>query len=406
MKIRSRLVNRRSESLLVVWAALLLCSLVPSPAMADPRPQMTWDQLQKAGAEAFYTARYGDAERLLKQAVIKGAAFGESDLRFGKSLGELGRLYTVRGRFDEAEPLLEEELHVQELAIGPNNGDLIPELGSMIQFELAYGTAEKADPLAEQVLSLIQGKLGEYSSAAQGVVRLKKGQPLTAWAGSAAQSARDPLIEWAIAIDALGDSYRARHNYDMAERLYKAALDVKTTVLGKEHLSLANSYDSLGSLLMERNDYATAQPYFQDALTMTERIQPAADPQVFSRLDKLAKCLIAQKKYDEAEQLYLRAQNFWKDTPSKTATQVRAMYALGSLYVDEKKFADAAPVLKHALESAEEYYGNDSISLVPYLERYGYALYYLGERDETDQLKSRASTILGYREQSELTQRQ
>jgi tetratricopeptide (TPR) repeat protein len=373
--------------------AIAFLALVPTGAVAQQGP--TWEQFQKAGSDAFYAARYGDAERLLQQAVAKGALFGESDLRFAKSLGELGRLYTVRGRFGEAQALLEAELHVKEVALGKENTAIIPDMGSMIQFYLAYGSASDADPLTEQVLALLQGKLNEYSTQAHGKVTLKPGQPLTAWAGTADASMRDPLIEWAIAVDAIGDAYRAHRSYDTADRLYKAALDVKTTVLGKEHLSLANSYDSLGSLCLERNDYPEAESYLKDSLDMTERIQPPENPQVFSRLDKLAKCYISEKKYDDAERLYLRAQDFWKDNPSKRGAEARAKIALGSLYYDEKKFDLAAPILQQALQYAEEYHGADSIALVPYLQKYADALYYLGDKEETNQLKARANTIAG-----------
>ncbi len=370
------------------WSAVL-------PLMCSAQGEASWEQYQKAGDDAFYAARYGDAERLLKLAVAKGALFGESDLRYAKSLGELGRLYTVRGRFGEAQALLDAELHVKEAALGAENTSIIPDLGSLIQFDLAYGSASDADPLAERVLALLQGKLNEYSTQAHGKVTLKPGQPLTAWAGTADASMRDPLIEWAIAVDAIGDAYRAHHTYDMADRLYKAALDVKTTVLGKEHLSLANSYDSLGSLCMERNAYPEAESYLQDSLEMTERIQPPENPQVFARLDKLAKCYIAENKFDDAEKLYLRAQVFWKDNPSRRGAEARAKIALGSLYYNEKKFDLAAPILQQALQYAEEYHGADSIALVPYLQKYADDLYYLGNKEETIQLKARANTIAG-----------
>jgi tetratricopeptide (TPR) repeat protein len=391
--IPSKSLAQTRNALLSALVAIAFSAL--SPTCAVGQADATWDQYQKAGADAVYAARYGDAERLLKQAVAKGALFGDSDLRFAKSLGELGRLYTTRGRFGEAQALLEAELHVKEVALGKNNTALIPDMGSMIQFDLAYGSAADADPLAENVLALLQGKLNEYCTQAQGKVTLKPGQPLTAWAGTADTSMRDPLIEWAIAVDAIGDAYKAHRNYDMADRLYKAALDVKGTVLGKEHLSLANSYDSLGSLCMEKNDYPEAESYLKDSLDMTERIQPPENPQVFARLDKLAKCYIAQKKYDDAERLYVRAQDFWKDNPSKRGAEARAKIALGSLYYDEKKFDLAAPILQQALQYAEEYHGADSIALVPYLQKYADDLYYLGDKEETNQLKARASTIAG-----------
>jgi hypothetical protein len=51
--------------------------------------------------------------------------------------------------------------------------------------------------------------------------------------------------------------------------------------------------------------------------------------------------------------------------------------------------------LQHALELAEQYNGPCSISVVPYLQRYAYALYYLGRKPEMEQLHARVNTING-----------
>ncbi|MBI4534210.1 MAG: tetratricopeptide repeat protein, partial [Candidatus Melainabacteria bacterium] len=130
-------------------------------------------------------------------------------------------------------------------------------------------------------------------------------------------------------------------------------------------------------------------------LESTENILPPDNPQVFSRLDKLAKCLIKEKKYEDAEKLYLRAQDFWKVKSSNDGSEARTLYALGSLYVLEKKYTAALPVLQKALQLAENYYGPDSISLVPYLVRCSDAMYYVGQDKERGQLKARASIISG-----------
>jgi tetratricopeptide (TPR) repeat protein len=374
--------------------AALLCS-APVAMSADSQTSKGWEQQEKAGEEAFFNAEYGDAERLLKQSVIKGAALGETDLRFAKSLGELGHLYTVRGRFSEAEPLLEEEFHIKQTVAGPNNIEILPDMGSLIHFYLAHGTAAKAEPMTEDLINLVEGKLKEERAQKHGTVTLKPGQPLTAWAGTAALAVRNPLLDWAITCDNLGDAYRARGKFDLAERLYKDSLDIKTTIFGPEHLSLANSYDNLGTLALEKNQDAVAEDYYRDSLEMTAKILSLKNSQVFSRLDKLAKCLIKEKKYSQAEQLYLEAQDFWKEKPSHNGSEARAKYALGSLYVEEKKYAEAAPVLQQGLRLAEAYYGGDSISLVPYLQRYADALFFLGKNEETNQLRQRANTIAG-----------
>jgi tetratricopeptide (TPR) repeat protein len=369
--------------------------MLPPLALAALPTDNGWEQTQKAGTLALDRNEYWIAEPTLKNAVIKAGAFGDNDMRLAKSLGELGRLYTVRGRFSEAEPYLEEELCVKEKALGLDSPQLIPAMASMIRFYLLHDKASKAEPLTEEVLSIVEGKMKEPLAQAQTKMKAQKGVPLQGWAGTAAPVVRDPFLEWAIACDDLGELYRVQGNFDTADRLFKVALDVKSTVLGKEHLSLGNSYTSLAEVCAAKNENADAEYYFKDALSYTERILPPENPLVYSRLDKLARCLIKSGKYQQAEELYIRAQDFWKHEPSKYGSEARAMYALGSIYVEEKKYDQAAPVLARALEMAERINGPASIQLVPFLQKYAYTLYYLGRRPERDQLMARANTIIG-----------
>ncbi|MBA4075782.1 MAG: hypothetical protein C0508_12140 [Cyanobacteria bacterium PR.023] len=389
----------------------------------------SWDQLESKGEKAAYNCEYGDAERFLKEAVEKARNFPAGDLRLAKSSGELGRLLAIRGRFGEAEPLLEEELAVKTVASGAEDEHLIPAMSSMVRFYLLHGSAAKANPLAEKILSFVEGKLNEARTQAKGKVTLQAGQPLQAWAGEASAVMRDPLIEWAIACDEIGNIYASKNssadnavsatkdnavnngassgansaqtnakdataeNMSLAERLFTAALNVKSTVLGAHHLSLANSYDSLGVLALTRKDYEEAEANLKDALDITERIQPPENYQVYARLDKLGKCLLQENKLAEAEALYLRAQDFWKAAPSKNGNEARAAFALANIYAQEKKYAEAAPLFEKALQLAEQNSGPDSVALVPYLDRYAYVLYYLGMREQTDELRARAQAI-------------
>jgi tetratricopeptide (TPR) repeat protein len=383
---------RVSFSLVAIIASVACAIAGTTPALSAGDGSKSWNELQDAGTQALDANRYWEAEPLLHQAVIKAGSFGAGDMRLAKSLGELGRLYTIRGRYADAEPYLEEELFVKETALGRDTGHTIPAMGSLIRFYLTHGTVSKADPMCEELLSFVEGKIKE-PTLTRPKIKFKKGMSLEGWAGTAAPVARDPLIEWAIACDALGNVYRIKEKYDYAERLFKAALDLKTTVLGKDHLSLANSYDSLGMLCLDRKEFAQAEYYLSDALAITEKTLPPGDPQVFARLDKLAKCLIKEGKMKQAEDLYVRAQAFYKNDSGTNAEQARALYALGCLYCDEKKYDSAAHALGKALHIADEFHGPASVSLVPYLQKYAYALYHLGRKPEVDQLRARANNI-------------
>lgn len=373
--------------------AAIMAGQIPGPALGFS--ERTWANLQKSGTEALDSNRYWLAEPLLKRSVAEAEKYGFDNWRLAKSLGELGRLYTIRGRFADAEPYLERELAVRELVHQSDEGKLVQAMGSLVLFYLNYGTASKADPLAEDVLAIVEGKMRLARESAQSKTALKPGAPLEGWCGAAAPKMLTPLMEWAVTCDAMGSAYLARERFDLAEKLFKAALDVKLTILGSKHLSLARSYDFLGNLCLAKKDHKEAESYFRDSLDITEKILPPESPEIYTRLDKLAKLLIETGRLDEAEAQYRRALAFWKQEPSKGGAEARALYQIGSLYIQQKRYADAASILRQALSSAEKAYGPCQITLVPYLQRYAYALYYLGRRGEMSNLRARADSIAG-----------
>ncbi len=385
-----RCSSSKHQPLALVVLLLAHFSLV-QPAYALSETQKQWQQLQKSGSNAFVCMEYGDAERKLTKAMSLARTFPAGDQRLAQSCGELGRLLSVRARFAEAEPLLEEELAIKQEAAAGENGALVPTMGALIRFYLSHGTASKADPLTDELLSVVLGRFKLVSGEAE--MKVKKGTVLEGWAGTAPPVMRDPLLEWSITCDELGSAYQAHGGYAFADQLFKASLDIKSTILGKHHLSLANSYDHLGGLAEAENEYRDAESYYRDALEITEGIQTSDEPQVYNRLDKLARCLVKEGKLSEAETLYLRAKSFWKSGGSKTNNEARCAYALGSLYAQEHRFSAAAANLGHALRLSENFNGTSSIDLVPYLQKYAYALYYLGRRGEADHLRARANVI-------------
>lgn len=379
---------------------LMLILSLGSAACADAAVEKTeleknWEKTLKAGVDALDTNKYWIAEPTLKQAVVEAGKFGAEDLRLAKSYSELGRFYTIRGRFADAEPLLEEELYIKQQTLDEEGDQVIPAMGSMIKFYLNYTSKEKAAKLTDEMLQIIEGKLAMTSGPKSKAKKVGKTYELEAWAGVAAQEARDPLLEWAIACDGVANVYMAQKDFDKAEHLFKAALEVKETVYGKTHLSLANSYDSLGTLALARKNYAAAESHLKDSYEMTSKILPKSNPQVYARLEKYAKCLAQDGKRAESQQLYLLALERWKDTKEPSLDAIRACFALGNLYCDGKDFVAAEPLLKRAMDESRAYFGEMSESVVPFIQRYAYALYYLGRKPESDEYKALAASITG-----------
>lgn len=386
-KIRSRKIRFTLLASVLVWLiASLTCA---ETALAYSEAE--WDMLQRAAVNALDTNRYWLAEPMLKKSVKEAEKFGFDSWRLSTALHELGRYYTIRGRFKEAEPCFEKELQVREMTVGKEADQIIPAMGSLVRFYLSYGSAEKADSLSESMLALLEGKMKDTKVHA---ASFKKGQPIEAWLGTASLH-RDPVLEWSITCDTIGKCYRARGNLKLAEKLFKASLDMKTSILGLGHLSLASTYAELGLLYMENELYQEAEPCFREAYNSTVLVLPPESTEVFAQLERLARCLTKQQKFEEAEQLYSKALKDLKKRELSGGDEAKAMYALGCLYIEQKNFSQAAYALARAIDMNERFNGSCQIGLVPYLEKYAYCLYYLGRRGDTDRLRARAEQIMG-----------
>ncbi len=313
-----------------------------NPLLALSPDDKNWQDLEGRGIAALDANEYWIAEPLLQKALAQAQDFRPTDMRLPKSIAELGRLYTIRGQFSKAALYLEAELKVKEQLLGNKQYQCIPTMGSLIQFYFNYDMQNKSIPLTMKMLSLIENR---------------------------SKTNQVPMIEWATICDAAGDRYYCAHNFALAEKLFKTALNIKTALLSSNHLSLANSYERMGNLSLEKNDPVQAEPYFSNALRITERILPPESHEVHTRLDKLAKCLILQKKYEKAEKLYVQAQNVSQNQHASMDERTSALFSLGSLYAEEHKYKLALSYFQKTLELAKLSNGSNSSTLASCLEK-------------------------------------
>src|SRR6185437_9965519 len=114
------------NAFVVLTTALLLSASFTTPAAAFAEREKNWAQVQASGSGNMDVNKYWLAEPQLHEALEIAEHFGVKDLRLAKSLGELGRYYTIRGQFPVAEPYLEKELAVRQEVLGIQNGKTIP----------------------------------------------------------------------------------------------------------------------------------------------------------------------------------------------------------------------------------------------------------------------------------------
>jgi hypothetical protein len=134
----------------VISRALALLLLLWPIAAAAQSPG--WEEQLAAAERAWGRGQVADAERRYLDAVKQAEVFGDSDLRFARSLSELGLFYREQGRTREAAPILHRALSVTEKAVPPDDPRLVAPLNNAGAAWLQQGLAADAEPVFRRAL--------------------------------------------------------------------------------------------------------------------------------------------------------------------------------------------------------------------------------------------------------------
>jgi TPR repeat protein len=133
-----------------------------------------------------------------------------------------------------------------------------------------------------------------------------------------------------------------------AEPIRREALAMQSRLLGGENAEVAQTLSNLGELLVAENKCAEAEPFYRNSLAIRRKIfgddsAPAADS-----LTDLGGLLEKENKLDDARKLYL------EKAEDKSASATAAQYALGILYLHGQGVPqDVADGVKWLCQSAD-----------------------------------------------------
>jgi tetratricopeptide (TPR) repeat protein len=133
-----------------------------------------------------------------------------------------------------------------------------------------------------------------------------------------------PLLEQALALherllgpehlstaqscDSLARLYQAQGQVTKAQQLYEQVLHIRTKALGAEHPDTLQSLRALARLCVEQQQYDRAQNLFEQALEIRKRVQGPTHLDTATSLDDMASLFEARRQYSQALQLYQQAQ--------------------------------------------------------------------------------------------------
>ncbi|WP_172437642.1 tetratricopeptide repeat protein [Acidithiobacillus marinus] len=161
-----------------------------------------------------------------------------------------------------------------------------------------------------------------------------------------------------------------------------------------EDAEAADAANSLAFLFHSQGLYALAEPLYQRALAISEKVLGPEHPDTAASLNNLAMLYDAQGRLNEAEPLYQRALAIWEKVLGpeypNTATSLNN---LASLYQDQGRLNEAEPLYQRALAIRERVLGPEHPDTASSLNNLALLYKAQGRLNEAEPLYQRALAI-------------
>ena len=318
-------------------------------------------------------AAYEQARPLFERALaINEKVLGPDHPDTALSLNNLALLLQDQGDLAGARALHERALAIREKALGPQHPDTAESLNNLALLLQAQGDLAAARPLFERALAIYEKALGpEHLSTAISLNNLA----LLLQAEGDLAAAR-ALYERALAIyqkvlgpdhpsmaaslNNLASLHKAQGDLAGARPLYERALAIDERMLGPEHPDTATDLSNLASLHEAQGDLAGARPLYERALMIDEKVLGPEHPNTATDLSNLALLLQDQGDLAAARPLFQRALAIREKAlgPDHPRT-AQCLNNLAALLQEEGDLADARPLYERALAIYEKVYGPD-----------------------------------------------
>ncbi len=319
---------------------------------------------------AFPSIEFANWERcqqLLPHALVCASHIEQWHLAFieaARLLNQTGYYLNERAQYEEALPLYQRALKIDEQAYGPNHPDVAIDLNNLAELYRDLGQYEEALPLCQRALKIREQVLGP----------------------------NHPQV--ATSLNNLALLYKTQGQYGEALPLYQRALKIDEQAYGPNHPEVATDLNNLAALYHAQGQYEEALPLYQRALKIDEQALGPDHPDVATSLNNLAELYRDLGQYEEALPLYQRAlkireQALVPDHPD-VATSLNN---LAELYRDLGQYEEALPLYQRALAIFERALGLDHPNVAVVLENLAILLRDMGRDDEAAPLEQRARAI-------------
>jgi serine/threonine protein kinase/tetratricopeptide (TPR) repeat protein len=334
--------------------SLMESALAKREALYGPDSTETAKGLLALGSLRDAEARYGDAERLIRQALDRDRRhLPANDPAVAKAMLALGGVLDNRGAYDQSIAILEQTVQLYS-APGSEPVDLADSLYELANAHFYAGHYEKSEQINERALAMYKQIYGErHPRVAEILINLGAIQLDTGHYAAAEQYDRQALDivqawygkdnpETATDLTILARSLVYQKRYAEASDLLQQSLAIKERTFGKVHPSVASTLNELGSVALQEGKYDAAEQYFKRMADIYRTEYGEQHYLYATALSNLASVYTAQQQWTRAEKLYRQAIPIYIESQSPTHINTGiARIKLGRTLLRQQRYADA-----------------------------------------------------------------
>ncbi|MFT5468812.1 MAG: tetratricopeptide (TPR) repeat protein [Verrucomicrobiales bacterium] len=315
----------------------------------------------------------------------------------------LARLCRDRGDYQRAESLIDDIVKIHEKELDENDlelaGSLLLWAGLLLKKRRdsgAFDVASRAERIfaaqSDPVLSNLANAWSYQGFALTNLGQFDVAEPLFR---RALQIWEEELgSEHPVTLGGVNDLaslLEMNRAYEEAEPMHRRALEASERILGLEHPLTLFSLNNLANLLYSKGTIGEAEPMYRRALEARERILGSEHPDTLTNLMNLAVLLNSKGATDEAEPIFRRVLEASESLlgPEHPDT-LTSLCHLAALLESKGAIGEAEPMYRSALEARERILGPEHPGTLASLCHLATLLYRKGAYEEAEPMFRRS----------------
>ncbi len=262
----------KKQKILLLFTAFLFSVCHPAPGASQ---KGTWQANMTETRKLMGRKQYAQAIKAGKKAVQTAQVrYGPGSWQVAYSLGLIGKIYSLKGDYKEADIFNRQAISIMESRFGKDHKSLIVFLREMADNFSRQGAYLTAEPIYHRAIGIAIKNFGQ-----------------------------DNKVQASI-FHTMAINYKRAKNYEEAKNYALKAVNIYKKLPEKNEIYIASIYSFIASVCNIQHRYGDAASYYLKAAKAREKKYGGSDRGVISLMQRAAELFNTQKDYEKALAIY------------------------------------------------------------------------------------------------------